>query len=73
MLEVCSVLLCCLNFTRRLSGLYLLQILNRDDVLMLSMMGQHWLEVGEILVIRPMLINLCRDLGLFFPCNQWPY
>lgn len=33
-----------------LSGLYLLQILNRDVVLMLSMMGQPWLEVREILV-----------------------
>lgn len=29
MLEVCSVLLCCLNFTHGLSGLCLLQILNR--------------------------------------------
>lgn len=50
MLEVCSVLLCCLNFTHGLSGLCLLQILNRDIVLVFSMMGQCWLEVGEILV-----------------------
>lgn len=50
MLEVCSVPLCCLNFTCGLSALYLLQILNRDGVLMLSVMGQRWLGVGEISV-----------------------